>query len=68
MKKQISIVGGGAAGWLSALYVNKLYGSDADVTLIESEDIGILGAGEGSTAIFVIFLSELGIDLREFTS
>lgn len=66
MKRQIAVVGGGTAGWLSALYAKKLYGQDADVKLIESEEIGILGAGEGSTAIFVLFLRDLGIDLVEF--
>lgn len=66
MKKQISIVGGGTAGWLSALYAKLIYGNEADVTLIESEEIGILGAGEGSTAVFVSFLKILGIDLNDF--
>ena len=41
MKKKFVIIGGGTAGWLSALYVNKLYGTDADITLIESDEIGI---------------------------
>ena len=66
MSKKIVIVGGGTAGWLSALYVNKIYNGDADITLIESEDIGILGAGEGSVPTFVGFLIELGIDEKEF--
>ena len=65
MSKKIVIVGGGTAGWLSALYVNKIYNGDADITLIESEDIGILGAGEGSVPTFVGFLIELGIDEKE---
>ena len=38
MKKKFVIIGGGTAGWLSALYVNKLYGTDADITLIESDE------------------------------
>jgi tryptophan halogenase len=66
MSKKIVIVGGGTAGWLSALYVNKIYNGEADITLIESEDIGILGAGEGSVPTFVGFLIELGIDEKEF--
>lgn len=66
MSKKIVIVGGGTAGWLSALYVNKIYNGEADVTLIESDDIGILGAGEGSVPSFVGFLIQLGIDEKEF--
>lgn len=66
MKKQIAIVGGGTAGWLSALAAQKILGDSADITLIESEEIGILGAGEGSTAILPLFLNYLGIDLSEF--
>jgi tryptophan halogenase len=66
LKKKIVIVGGGSAGWLSALYVNKIYNGDVDIILIESEDIGILGAGEGSVPSFVAFLIQLGIDETEF--
>jgi len=66
MNKKIVIVGGGTAGWLSALYVHKIYEGNIDITLIESEDIGILGAGEGSVPSFVGFLIQLGIDEKEF--
>jgi tryptophan halogenase len=65
MKKQISIVGGGAAGWLSALYIQNLYKDDADITLIESEDIGILGAGEASVPFTIQFLKKLNINIDE---
>lgn len=58
--KNIVIVGGGTAGWLAALFVqNKI--RDSFVTLIESSEIGILGAGEGTTPHFVTFLNDLGI-------
>ena len=59
--KKISIVGGGTAGWLTALYANKLFPS-SEITLIESEEIGIIGAGEGSTVGLVTFLQDLGIN------
>jgi tryptophan halogenase len=49
--KNIVIVGGGTAGWLTALVVNRFY-KDTKVTLIESSKIGILGAGEGSVPNF----------------
>jgi tryptophan halogenase len=66
MKKQIVIVGGGTAGWLSALYVNSFYGDTANITLIESEDIGILGAGEGTVPLFVHTLKQLNLDIYDF--
>jgi len=62
---KVTIVGGGAAGWLTALYVNNI-SPESDITLIESEAIGILGAGEGSTPILPSFLEFLKIDQKEF--
>ena len=37
---KIVIVGGGTAGWLTALYAKKLFKND-HITLIESQDIPI---------------------------
>lgn len=62
----IVIVGGGAAGWLSALFVQKNFDNPKTTTLIESEEIGILGAGEGSVPLLPIFLQSLDIDVYEF--
>jgi len=47
-KENIVVVGGGTAGWLTALFAKKKY-PDKEVTVIESEELGILGAGEGTT-------------------
>lgn len=55
------VVGGGTAGWLTALYLNKII-PYSDVTVIASSEIGILGAGEGTTPHFISFLKELEID------
>jgi len=57
---KLVIVGGGTAGWLTALYVQKVF-SDHEITLIESEDIGILGAGEGTTPSIYSLLNFLDI-------
>jgi tryptophan halogenase len=64
----IVIVGGGTAGWLSALFVQKNFDNPKTITLIESEEIGILGAGEGSVGLLPIFLQSLDIDVYEFLS
>ena len=62
---KVAVVGGGAAGWLTALYINKIL-PESQITLIESEAIGILGAGEGSVPTLVEFLRFLQIDEQEF--
>jgi tryptophan halogenase len=58
--QNIVVVGGGTAGWLSALYA-KMRIPGATITVIESEDIGILGAGEGTTPTFLSLLDRLQI-------
>ena len=60
----IIIIGGGTAGWLTAIFAKK-YCKNSNVKLIESTEIGILGAGEGSTPNLVNFLSELEIDEKD---
>jgi tryptophan halogenase len=63
--KNIVIIGGGTAGWLTSLFIQKHY-KDSNITVIESSKIGILGAGEGATPNFVSFLKFLGINEDEF--
>lgn len=63
-KKNIVIVGGGTAGWLTALYAKKV-NNDDNIILIESEEYGILGAGEGSTPHLIDFLDFLNISTFE---
>lgn len=60
--KEIVIVGGGTAGWLTALYAKNAF-LLSNVTVIESEDIGILGAGEGTVPDFIGFTDFLGIPI-----
>jgi len=62
---KIVILGGGTAGWLTALFIKKIY-NKSDVILIESETIGILGAGEGSTPNFPDLIKSLNIDELDF--
>lgn len=58
----IIVAGGGTAGWLTALYVKKVF-PEKEVTVVESEEIGILGAGEGSTPILWAMLNFLDISI-----
>ena len=50
---RIVIAGGGTAGWMAAnLFANSWKNSPVEIGLIESEDIGTIGVGEGTTGIF----------------
>jgi tryptophan halogenase len=70
-KKYIfTIIGSGTSGWLTALYLQKYYPYCA-VRVIASSDIGILGAGEGTTTNVLNLLIRLGIreeDLYKYTN
>lgn len=63
--KHILIVGGGTAGWMSALLFQRLF-SDFSVTLVESADVGIIGVGEGSTPALKAFMDAMGIEESEW--
>jgi tryptophan halogenase len=63
--KNIVIVGGGTAGCISSLLLkNKL--QDANVIMVASKSIGILGPGEGLTPNIHRVLNDLSIDHKTF--
>lgn len=64
MNKNVIIVGGGTAGWLSALFLKKVL-PECNITVIASQEIGILGAGEGSVPALPGFLTNLDINPNE---
>jgi tryptophan halogenase len=59
-----TIIGGGTAGWLTALYVKHICPKD-EVVVIASSEIGILGAGEGTTPQFVELMNEMNIPISD---
>lgn len=59
----ITILGGGTAGFVSALILKKSF-PKIDITVIRSKDIGIIGVGEGSTEHWTSFMEFIGIDVR----
>ena len=61
MIKKIVIIGGGTAGWLTALWIRKIFPNYL-VTLVESKEIGIIGVGEATTPNLIDMLYELDID------
>ena len=62
--KSVTIIGGGTAGWFTALMIKNYY-AHLDVLVIESEEIGILGAGEGTTPHFINLLADINISLDQ---
>ena len=62
----IGILGGGTAGYLTALSL-KRYRPALDVTVIESSKIPVIGVGEATTSEIVPYLHRiLGLDVHEF--
>lgn len=59
--KKIIVLGGGTAGLISALVLKKTYPL-YEITLVESDSIGIIGVGEGSTEHWRTFLDYCQID------
>lgn len=57
---KIVIVGGGTAGWITALAC-QVYFPNKSITVIESQEIGVIGVGEGTVPVFIDFLDLLGI-------
>ncbi len=68
--KNVLIVGGGTAGWLTAAFLARTLGAAPDrsvhITLVESSDIGIIGVGEGTFPSIKGTLAAIGIDEARF--
>lgn len=61
----INIVGGGSAGWMTALYLNKLFNEKESlikIRVVESKDIGVIGVGEATVTSIRQFFAQMDID------
>src|SRR5438477_6871068 len=64
--RSVVIVGGGSSGWMTAAALTKSFGKLLQVTLVESEEIGIIGVGESTVPHLRDFNRLLEIDEADF--
>jgi len=64
--RRILIVGGGSSGWMTAALFSKLFQGLYDITLVESDDIGIIGVGEATIPAIKKYNELLELDENDF--
>ena len=65
--RSVLIVGGGTAGWMTASALARAFPRESlRVTLVESEEIGVVGVGEATVPILQHLHGLLGVDERAF--
>jgi tryptophan halogenase len=64
--RRVLVVGGGSSGWMAAAYLATALSRDIEITLVESDTIGIIGVGEATIPPLKQFNRFLRFDEREF--
>ena len=62
---KIIVVGAGTAGLVTALILKQKFNENIDLKIIKSDDIGIIGVGEGSTEQWIDFANWCKLDFNE---
>jgi 2-polyprenyl-6-methoxyphenol hydroxylase-like FAD-dependent oxidoreductase len=65
--REMVILGGGTAGWMTAAYFSKLFGSQLRITLIEAATVPKIGVGEATIPnLQKVFFNALGLAEEEW--
>ena len=66
MLRNVLVVGGGTAGWMTASYLRAAFGDRLNVTVVESPNVPTIGVGEATFSTVRHFFGYLGLDESEW--